>query len=67
MRYSLGMSDAHSTASKLRWAHIPLTERSKRMSAVAKKKWKGVPAKERRAYAINKLVKGRKKKALKTK
>lgn len=59
----LSMSDAHSTAAKLRWAHIPLDKRSKRMSVIAKERWSGVSAKKRREYAINKLVKGRKRKA----
>lgn len=62
-----GMSTAHSTASKLRWAHIPLAERTKKMRAIAKKKWEKVSPRKRREYAITKLVNGRKKKANKKK
>lgn len=53
------MSETHSLALKARWAKVSLKERSKRMSALAKKKQASLSPEEKRRHAL-KMVKGRK-------
>lgn len=59
MLYNIGMSEAHSKASKARWKDIPATERSRIMSGLAKRKNKLMGVEGRRAHAL-KMVKARK-------
>lgn len=55
------MTIKHSVASKARWSGVSTEERSKKMRAIVKNKWKNM-TKKQRAEQLKKMIAGRTKK-----